>query len=90
MYICTFGFALFHRTVLFISTPVTLSIHKSRSFCWGFFWVNPPKMLAINTQQKNTPKPIVLYSLVTRFKFKRPLIEHYSAFLDILKFWFPS
>jgi len=25
----------------------------------------------------------------TILKFKHPLIEHYSAFLDILEYWFP-
>ena len=51
--------------------------------------LNPPK----TWWQKPAPNLIALYSLVMRstvLKIKRPVIEHYLAFLDILKCWFSS
>jgi len=58
-----------------------------------FLWVNPPENVAIKTRQKTHPKPNCTVLFVTSFtilKFKHPLIEHHSTFLDILKDWFPS
>jgi len=58
-----------------------------------FFAGKPTKKPGNKKRQKPTPNLTALHSLVTFLlflKLKHPLREHYSTFLDILKYWFPS